>query len=283
MSIGEINFFLFYGLQSISLFANRKSPTDVFRFAAIVHACSRPPASLNWHGMNDAETYIAPAVVGYLLGSIPTGYLLAKSRGLDIRSVGSGSTGATNVTRGLGKGAGIAVLVIDILKGMVAVLFVAAGSESGHIGPFFFGITPEYIWAAVIAGTAAVAGHNFPIWLKFRGGKGVATSLGVFLVLAPTATICALMVWGLAFVILRYVSVASMLAAISLPLWVVLFPNRHITWLVNISPKPIVIATAFLAALLIVRHKDNIARLLVGTEPKFRFKKKGSPTTESKS
>ena len=156
--------------------------------------------------------YILIVVVGYLLGSIPTGFLVAKAKGIDIRSAGSGNIGATNVFRILGKPAGIFVLLVDALKGFAACSWLA--------GVVFrvFSVPPEQTEnLRILAGICAVLGHNYTCWLKFKGGKGIATSAGVYFALAPLAAGIALGTWMVVFVLSRYVSVASIAAAVALP------------------------------------------------------------------
>src|SRR4030088_3666061 len=160
--------------------------------------------------------YAAIAVLGYLLGSIPAGYLAGRMAGIDIRKAGSGNIGATNVVRVLGKRYGYPVFAVDFLKGLAAVF--AATCVAKHLdlterSAQIFGIT---------AGVCCVLGHSFPIWLRFNGGKGVATSLGVIFGLMPTAAIIVILVWAITFELSRYVSIASMLAALALPLTVAL-------------------------------------------------------------
>lgn len=222
---------------------------------------------------------IVVALISYLIGSIPTGYLLAKARGVDIHSVGSGSTGATNVARGVGKLAGLVVLAVDVLKGPIAILaslaflYVFNWIESGQPERFFD--MGELLWFGTLSGFFAVLGHDFPVWLKFHGGKGVATSLGVMLVLAPFSTFCALAVWILVFGVCRYVSVASMSAAVSLPFLVlVLFRYEPLIHWPEDWIRIVFAAALTLALLLIWRHKDNLKRLRAGTEPKFSSKKR---------
>src|SRR5688572_14341568 len=153
--------------------------------------------------------HVAVVALAYLLGSIPFGYLLVRLRGGgDVRETGSGGTGATNVTRRAGKGVGVLTLALDALKGAAAVL--AARALLGGAG--------GAEWWVCAAGAAAVLGHVFPVWLRFRGGKGVATGLGVFLVLAPLATACALVAFVAVVRLWRYVSLGSMTAAAVLPL-----------------------------------------------------------------
>lgn len=241
---------------------------------------------------------------GYLIGSFPTGYLLAKLKGVDIRQTGSGSTGATNVARSLGTGLGTLVLVVDLLKGMAAIflsvcplrlnpsLWASVWDLSTHnrSNPLDFLLefyremgqgNLQALMYASFAGVAAVLGHNFPMWLRFRGGKGVATSLGVCLVLCPIPTLCALCVWSAVFVAFRYVSLASMLAALSLPLWVFWLDEKALPATPHVHSLfwgSKVFVTLLLAGLLIIQHRDNLKRLRAGKEPKFTFKKAAPPT-----
>src|SRR5215211_789666 len=153
--------------------------------------------------------HAAVVLVAYLLGSIPFGYLLVRLFvGGDVRETGSGGTGATNVTRRAGKGVGVLTLLLDLLKGAAAVLVARALLGAGE----------SALWWVCAAGAAVVLGHVFPVWLRFRGGKGVATGLGVFLVLAPLATGCALVVFVAVVWLWRYVSLGSITAAAVLPL-----------------------------------------------------------------
>jgi glycerol-3-phosphate acyltransferase PlsY len=191
------------------------------------------------------------AVAAYLLGSIPTGYLVARARGIDIRTVGSGNIGAANVFRMLGKPAGILVLVVDGLKGYAACSWLA----DFVVQPF--AVAPDKIECLkIVAGICAVLGHNFTCWLKFKGGKGIATSAGVYFALAPLAVSIALGTWMVVFVLGRYVSVASLAAAVALPTAVWLTPNS----------LTLRIVTTVLGLLAIYKHKGNIQRLLNGTE-----------------
>lgn len=213
--------------------------------------------------------YILVAFVAYLLGSIPTGYLVAKARGIDIRSVGSGNIGATNAFRVLGKPAGIFVLLMDALKGLAAVvLIVNFYPELRRLLPGIFTVEavlrPELRWSlGVVAGLFAVLGHNFTCWLRFKGGKGIATTAGVYFGLAPVAVSFALAAWIILFVTTRYVSVGSLAAAIALPTAV---------WLTEDSVLLGVVTTG-LGVLAIYKHKGNIQRLLAGTESRINFKK----------
>lgn len=197
-------------------------------------------------------TYIIAAVIAYFLGSIPTGYLAAKAKGVDIRAVGSGNIGATNVFRILGKTAGIAVLIIDIAKGFGAVCF--GRSLSG----------PDLELQAMVAGLFAILGHNYTCWLKFKGGKGIATSAGVLLALTPAGGGIAIAVFILVFAISKYVSLGSISAAAALP---------FAAWATGGSLR-LIILTAFVGAMAIYKHRPNIQRLLAGTENKIGSKKK---------
>ena len=195
----------------------------------------------------------------YLLGSIPFGYLVVKlSGGGDVRETGSGGTGATNVTRRAGRGAGLLTLALDAAKGAAAVL-LARTLLAGE-----FGVNSWVAAASVLAG----AGHCFPVWLGFRGGKGVATGLGVFLSLAPLVVLCALPVFLAAVALTRYVSLGSVLTAASLPLLVWALGGRAYPreWL-----APLLAASAAGGALIVLMHRANIARLLKGTENKLRL------------
>jgi len=191
------------------------------------------------------------AIASYLLGSIPTGYLFAKARGIDIRSVGSGNIGATNAFRVLGKPAGITVLLIDALKGYFACKFIAFGPGAPSEAH------------AMVAGLCAILGHNYTCWLKFKGGKGIATSAGVLIALAPAGFVIALAAFMIVLAASRYVSLSSISAAIVLPFGV---------WAANGTPKMIVLMTA-LSAMAIYKHRGNIARLRAGTESRIGQKK----------
>ncbi len=195
-------------------------------------------------------------VAGYLLGSIPCGYLIVKhSEGRDIRASGSGNIGAANVTRTAGKGAGALTLALDAAKGSTAV-WLADWVTSGQIG-----------WVIGV-GLAAIAGHCFPVWLKFKGGKGVATGVGVFLPICWQAVAVAFAVWVLTVALFRYVSLASMLGTASLPIL------THFLYAPGYAPPLAVTGGTTLAAVaIILKHRENIRRLAAGTEPKFKIKK----------
>jgi glycerol-3-phosphate acyltransferase PlsY len=210
--------------------------------------------------------YIVVAVAAYLLGSIPFGFLVAKAKGIDIRSVGSGNIGATNAMRVLGKPVGIFVLLMDALKGIAAcfagaLIYVWFDYHYPGLRPVNISATTngQMMWDrfTIIAGIFAVLGHNYTCWLKFKGGKGIATTAGVYLALAPWAVLVALIVFILAVLITKYVSVGSIFAAIALPLTV---------WIMSPQSLFLCIVTTALGALAIYKHKSNIQRLMGGTE-----------------
>ncbi len=195
------------------------------------------------------------ALIGYLLGSIPAGYLMGRLRGIDIRQSGSGNIGATNALRVLGKGPGILVLVIDGLKGFAASQWAAPGICRLTLGPEAASAkTVEHF--AIVAGFSAILGHIYTCWLRFRGGKGIATTAGVFGALAPVAMFLTLGIWIVVCALTRYVSVASITAAVTLPIMV---------WLRQGSATLTAI-TAVIGLLAIYKHKSNLQRLLRGTE-----------------
>ena len=206
-------------------------------------------------------------LIAYLIGSIPTGYLVAKQvRGIDIREHGSKNVGATNVFRVVGKGWGITVLIADIFKGwfVTAIIAPTAGAYPGlslSIKQFLFG-------------AAAIAGHTWNPWLKLKGGKGVATSCGALLGIFPFATILALLIWAVVFIIWRYVSLASIIAAAVFPILLLIF-YREIS-----SFGLIFLISIILAGLLIFNHRSNIERLRRGQELRVEFRKNKS-TSES--
>jgi glycerol-3-phosphate acyltransferase PlsY len=199
------------------------------------------------------------AAAAYLLGSIPAGYLLVRLfQHQDIRSVGSGNIGATNVLRHGGKLLGAATFLVDVLKGSAAVWLGAL------LGALLAPAAPVCNYEA-LAALFAVLGHIFPVWLRFRGGKGVATGFGVFLVAAPWAALAAIAVFALVLLLSRYVSLASILGAASFPIFALL--------LVRSPRTSFFIAVQFaVAILLIARHHQNIRRLLDGTESRIGAK-----------
>jgi len=199
--------------------------------------------------------YIVTALGAYLLGSIPFGFLVAKAKGVDIRSVGSGNIGATNAMRVLGKPAGIFVLLMDALKGYSAVAWLPV-----FLQQIFPATMVDLEMLRLVAGISAVLGHNFTCWLKFKGGKGIATTAGVYLALAPWTVLVALIVFILAVLLTKYVSVGSIAAAIALPATV---------WIMTPHDLFLGIVTTALGLLAIYKHKSNIQRLLAGTESRF--------------
>ncbi len=198
-------------------------------------------------------TLLTVGVTAYLLGSIPFGYLAGRIAGIDVRKHGSGNIGATNVLRVLGKPAGFGVFFADALKGFIAVrlaLWLATAAPDTR---------PYADLYAIFAAAVSVAGHSFPVWLKFKGGKGVATSAGALFGVVPIATAAIFVVWLLTFYITRYVSLASMIAALTLPVVVALLGR----------PKSLLYFSILMTALVVWRHRGNIARLRNGTEPRF--------------
>jgi glycerol-3-phosphate acyltransferase PlsY len=196
------------------------------------------------------------ALGAFLLGSIPTGYLVARAKGVDIRQHGSGNIGATNVFRTLGKPLGVFVFMVDALKGFAVVWL--AGRFDGASD-----------WAGIIAAVAVIGGHNYTPWLGFKGGKGIATSAGVLLALMPWAVLCIAIVWFVVFKVSRYVSLASISAAAALPVAVAAL------WSAGCGGNgPLLGFSVLISALAIWRHRTNIQRLRAGTESRFEGKKK---------
>jgi glycerol-3-phosphate acyltransferase PlsY len=211
-------------------------------------------------GLANGESFLplaAAAAAGYLLGSLPFGYIVARSRGVDIFSVGSRSPGATNVRRVLGSGPGNAVLFLDILKGAVAAgwpLLAVWGALSPATAPRMLG----YVGLA-----CALVGHSFSCFTRFRGGKGVATAAGGLVVLMPLVAVSSAALWIILFFASRYVSLASIIAAASLPALAYAFRQGTLAILVS----------GLIALFVVVRHRANITRLIGGTEKRFERKK----------
>jgi acyl phosphate:glycerol-3-phosphate acyltransferase len=200
-------------------------------------------------------------VGSYLLGSIPFGYLAGRLKGIDIRQAGSGNIGATNVVRLLGKGYGYPVFALDLSKGFLAVkisMLIAPGRPSEWNSPEIFGI---------LAAMSSVLGHSYPVWLRFKGGKGVATSAGALFALAPIATLIGAAIWAIVFWLTRYVSLASITAAVVLPIVILLLSSQD-----QNKGKSLVYSSASVAAVIIWRHRSNLSRLIRGTEPRFTKK-----------
>ena len=184
----------------------------------------------------------AVLVAAYLFGSIPFSYLIARRRGVDVRRVGSGNVGATNVLRSVGRGAGLAAFALDFLKGTVATL-VARSVEPGGALP-------------ALAAAIAVLGHMYPVWLRFRGGKGVATGAGAFLPIAPLPTVAALVAFGLTLAATRYVSLGSLVGCATL---------AALAFALD-GPSVVAFAATATALLVLWKHRANLARIAQGTE-----------------
>jgi glycerol-3-phosphate acyltransferase PlsY len=205
------------------------------------------------------KTYIIVAVVSYLLGSIPFGYILVKLfLKQDIRATGSGNIGATNVARSGAKGLAIATLLLDALKGFIAVGIVLGNIES---------YSSDWTFPA-LAALCAIVGHMFPVWLRFNGGKGVATGVGAFFGLAPAAIGISLILFIVAVVVSRYVSLGSILAAAAFP---------FLAYFVSDISGAALLLIVLSSVLIIIKHHENIRRLLAGTENKFGMKKSVPP------
>ena len=197
----------------------------------------------------------------YLIGSIPAGYIAGRIAGIDIRTVGSGNIGATNVTRVLGKRYGYPVFIVDFLKGFAAVgmsIMIAKRTQPVSIPSELFG---------VVGAVACVLGHSFPVWLGFKGGKGVAASAGALFGLMPFVALIAVAVWLIIFYLTRYVSVASMTAALAVPITML-----GMMFLGETGGTTLLYFSICLAAVVIFRHRSNLSRLVRGAEPRFKPK-----------
>ena len=235
--------------------------------------------------------YILP-LIAFLLGSIPFGLYIARSRGINIREHGSGNIGATNVLRVVGKGSGLLCFVLDILKGALPVLLAInlLGIEGkSPLGQYDFLESIRTVYPVdqqtfiqfihVLTGLFAVLGHNFSPWAGFKGGKGIATSAGVFLALAPIATLILILVWVILTFSTRYVAVGSVGAAIALPLIIFWGSNHHKVddndpdslslWEAGTYNKPLLIFAIVAGALAVFKHRTNLVRLANGTEHRF--------------
>lgn len=208
-----------------------------------------------------SESFSAALLIltGYLIGSVPFGYLAGKIRGIDIREHGSGNIGATNVLRTLGKPIGISVLILDMLKGLAPVLIAMHFSENSLIH--------------ILTAFATIMGHNYTFWLGFKGGKGIATSAGTLLPLIMIPLAFAAIVWNLLFFTTRYVSVASIGAALTIPIATGILQKTQDNW-----NMPMLGFTVILATLAIWKHRGNIRKLCNGTENRFTPKDK-NPTS----
>lgn len=202
--------------------------------------------------MSPVAATIISLLLSYGLGAIPFGVLVGRLKGVDVRAVGSGNSGATNVWRTLGPAAGITVFALDVAKGLAAP-YIARGL----VGP------QEYSWIAACA-ALAILGHTFSVFLKFSGGKGIATGLGAALGLMPVPALIAFATWGVALLLSRMISVASVLACLALPV---------IAWLLGV-PSAFVVVIAIIASIAIAKHFPNLQRVVAGTEPKVQFGRK---------
>ncbi len=231
------------------------------------------------------QLWLCP-LLAFLLGSIPFGLIIAKAKGINIRDHGSGNIGATNVLRVIGKKYGITCLFLDALKGLIPTVIAISliRFEGIHNPMTLTGLAPyaqdfPMLTAQifqVITGLCAILGHNYSPWVGFKGGKGIATSAGVLIALMPAAIVILAVVWAVAFLVSRYVSLASIIAAAALPLvtlWGSWFHGKiqNGTW-----NKPLFIFSLIIAVLAIWKHRTNIQRLLAGTE--HRFTRKAKPT-----
>ena len=198
------------------------------------------------------------ALLAYLLGSLPTGYIAGRLVGVDIRKVGSGNVGATNVTRALGKRFGYPVFLVDFAKGLAAVMLAVIMAKAAQSSAQFVDL------CAAIGAICSLMGHSYSIWLGFSGGKGVATLMGALFGINWITALIVCVVWIVVFEATRYVSLASIAAAVALPiaLAIMLFLKE--------LPTPIPLYFSFcLGAIVVVRHRSNLSRLAKGTEPRF--------------
>lgn len=212
--------------------------------------------------------FVILLIGSYLLGSIPFGLIIAKAHGKDLRSIGSGNIGATNVARALGRKWAYLCFILDVMKGLLPMLAMQLFNTSIFTASYDEQAVVFLLWLMI--GCAAILGHIFPIYLKFKGGKGVATSLGVALGLWPYYTICAsfaIIIWTAVVLVWRYVSLASIIASISFPLILILAIIITPDWeFVNLWP--LLMAAVAIPVMVIVRHRKNIKRLIEGTESK---------------
>ncbi len=210
-----------------------------------------------------AATFIAFAIAAYLVGSIPFGKVIAALVArIDITQRGSGNIGATNVARALGMKWGIVTLALDILKGLVPMLLFALSAE---------GTGTAYSMSLAAVGLCGLLGHMFPLFLWFKGGKGVATALGVYLVMSPVSCLCALIVFILVVAVWDFISLGSIIGACTMPVLLILFGK----------PYPFVIASILIAILVFWKHRENLQRLMKGTEPKWRQQQASQPKSSS--
>jgi len=234
-------------------------------------------------------TVIIFFIGAFIIGSTPFGLLIGKSKGIDIRELGSKNIGATNVGRNLGKKFGFLCFFLDCLKGWIPTylakqLWVIEGRDPVPLSlpqelitaPFI--VTEADAWWAqlipIMIGLLTILGHNYSIWLKFKGGKGIATSFGVLLALMPVGVACILVIWIVTLLISRYISLASIVAAVFLPIMTHVGARLHDRWDDGTWNKPLFVLSIILAFLAVWRHRSNISRLIAGTEQPIKFKKK---------
>ncbi|MFG0258567.1 MAG: glycerol-3-phosphate 1-O-acyltransferase PlsY [Phycisphaerales bacterium JB043] len=227
--------------------------------------------------MSDTLAWSLTVLLAYLIGSVPFGYLLGRARGVDLRTLGSGNIGATNAMRQLGVPIGVACFVLDFSKGALPTLL--AGLYFNTFDPS--SLTPTGAWWWTGCACATVMGHMFSAYLRLRGGKGIATTFGAMLALYPHATIpalVALVVWILTLAVTRYVGVSSCVAALSLPLALVVrtsISSRDNAWETS---APFLLLTSALMMIVLVKHRGNIRRTIAGTEPRIGRAESGADT-----
>ncbi|BDS08329.1 glycerol-3-phosphate acyltransferase [Oceaniferula spumae] len=225
-----------------------------------------------------------PPVFAFLAGSIPFGLLIAKAKGVNIREHGSGNIGATNVLRVMGKKYGITCLILDLLKGLIPTLLgISLFKYDGHSSPMAIEALSKYAVELpqltaqilqIVTGLAAILGHNYSPWIGFKGGKGIATSGGVLIALMPAGVVILLIVWAVLFFTTKYVSIASIGAALSLPIVTICGSAFHGKLANGTWNKPLFVFSIIVALLAVWRHRSNIVALKNGTENKFSKKKK---------
>ena len=233
-----------------------------------------------------------PPIIAFLLGSIPFGLLIAKSRGINIREHGSGNIGATNVLRIVGKKYGIACFILDFLKGLIPALlgynlYTFTGADEtmaiSALREYAFDLGSNQFKAqalAVFTGLCAILGHNYSPWVNFKGGKGIATSAGVLAVFMPFGLPILILIFLLTYKISRYVSLASIMASASLPLLVLFGAWKHGKLTNGTWNKPLLIFAVFVGVMAIWKHRSNIKNILNGSEFKFESKKKSNPSQQ---
>lgn len=225
-----------------------------------------------------------PPVIAFLAGSIPFGLLIAKAKGVNIREHGSGNIGATNVLRVIGKPYGITCLILDLLKGLIPTLAgISLFSYAGDTNPMVIDALAPYATELpqtqaqilqIVTALATILGHNYSPWIGFKGGKGIATSGGALIALMPAAILILLVVWVVLFFTTKYVSIASMGAAICLPILTIFGSWYHGKLAEGTWNKPLFVFSIIIALLAVWRHRSNISALINGTEHKFSKKKK---------